>query len=345
MDWIIQHKDLVAARRGTMFAEETGPSQLRLDSEEDRKKDALSLQVVRPMEQRSELFHPRILTGYSSFRAVTYTVSIPMILELLSQNNYEKFEVIFGAERLTRTHDASRIIVMQQAIEEELTKGFVGMGGVNDIGLKSIMDRQASGQARFLAISGSVVHSKVYLLESKGQRRALVGSANLSKAALSGRQGEVLLAFDDDDYMWEEMEALYEALRVFASVPIRVGTEIRSAHLASVKDLPVSRKVDEEPITLYVETPGDLPGDVEVLGAREQEQHRRISLYQYVGAPAQAIRRQGLHFYQGLWAAGIVWSLHPLLRRHSGRKVYEWRASRWRFYGRSHHQIIRQASP
>ena len=172
--------------------EQPQAAQLSLDSATQPDLNALSLQVVWPEEERAELFSPDILTGYDTLRAVTYSVSIPMILRLLMNDLYQDLEVIFGDERLAKAATADRIFAWQRSLEEHLTKGFVGMGGLDDPKAKIIMDRQSAGTARFFAMSGSVVHSKIYLLENRAHRRVLVGSANLSTRAMSGRQGEVL---------------------------------------------------------------------------------------------------------------------------------------------------------
>ena len=269
--WRIYHDDLIAASQGTMF-EQPQAAQLSLDSATQPDLNALSLQVVWPEEERAELFSPDILTGYDTLRAVTYSVSIPMILRLLMNDLYQDLEVIFGDERLAKAATADRIFAWQRSLEEHLTKGFVGMGGLDDPKAKIIMDRQSAGTARFFAMSGSVVHSKIYLLENRAHRRVLVGSANLSTRAMSGRQGEVLVCYDDNEFMWSTMARIYAALRAQATTPVRVEPEIKPAHLVAVEDLPISRQTQESlPVTVYVEAPSDMPGDPDVLAVREEE--------------------------------------------------------------------------
>ena len=56
-----------------------------------------ALEVVYSCAQRSERFNRESLFGgFSAMRALTYTHSIPMILGLLRDFNYEDFECIFG---------------------------------------------------------------------------------------------------------------------------------------------------------------------------------------------------------------------------------------------------------
>ncbi|MDE2940234.1 MAG: hypothetical protein OXR67_15165 [Chloroflexota bacterium] len=127
----IRHADLIEASRGTMF-EQSGaqPEQMRLDTPEDLKRDALSLEVLWPDDNRSNTFSLDMLAGFSHFRALTYTVSIPSILKLLTSNDYDFAEVVFGCEDLVRQSDAAKVTLLQKAIEDELTKGYIGIGGL-----------------------------------------------------------------------------------------------------------------------------------------------------------------------------------------------------------------------
>ena len=270
--WRIQHADLVAAYRGSMLGD-TEPQQSLFDSTGATSLDPLTLQVVWPLEHRHEPFSPSMLTGYSRFQAVTYSVSVPMILKLLSEHDYEDFEVIFGSEDLTLASDLGGLVTAQLAIDEALTMGFVGLGGVEDPKTRLIMDKQASGQARFLTMSNAVVHSKLYILESGESRRVLIGSANLSGRALSGKQGELLLAFDDDEWMWDIARTLYDALRAMAETPIRAKPEIKPSHLVSVEDMPLHQQVSktQQPVDVYIQAPSDMPGNAVALAARSAQ--------------------------------------------------------------------------
>ena len=270
--WRIEHADLMAARSGTMFAEPED-QQLQLSTQEAMPLDPMGLHVVWPTAQRHEPFNPRLFTGYSVLRAVTYSVSMPMILKMLKDYDYQDVEVVFGDEGLAQATSASEIMVLQGAIDEQVTATFVGMGGVQDAKTRAIMERVANGQVRFKAVSGSIVHTKLYLLENTTAKRILVGSANLSIPAFSGKQGEVLLAYDDDDWMWEVMGDLYRAIREKASVDLKVDREIKDPALMAVEDLPAFRQAKEtgDPVDLYVRAPSDIPGSAEVLAARKDE--------------------------------------------------------------------------
>ena len=269
--WHIKHADLIAARRGTMFDE---APQLRLDANGVASTmDALGLHVVWPATRHHQRFQPSLLAGYTRLRAVTYSVSIPMILKMLVDYGYDDVEVTFGSERLTQATDLADIMACQRSIEEHLTQGFVGMGGSDDPKTQAILDLQATKNIRFWVMSGSIVHTKLYLLESATSHRVLIGSANLSTVAFSGRQGEVLVAFDDDDWMWAAMEHLYDTLRDQATTPLRLEPHIKPASIVGVEDFPPFReaKDGQKPVTLYVQAPRDVPGSDALLAVREEE--------------------------------------------------------------------------
>ena len=66
------------------------------------------------------------------------------------------------------------------------------------------------GRARFFVVKDAIAHAKIYLLERAGLRRVVVGSANLSETAFSGRQAETLVVYDNDDVAWEHYCGQYE---------------------------------------------------------------------------------------------------------------------------------------
>ena len=272
----IRHADLLEASRGTMFEVPEVTQQMLLDSPEDQLKAALSLEVVWPAEHRSTLFSvDSVLAGFQTFKALTYTVSLPSILKLLTTQNYEVAEVVFGAEDLVRASNAEKVVALQGAIEDEISRGYIAIGGDSDPRTRQLMAWQAEGRAKFYAVAGGVIHSKLYFLERPGLRRLLVGSANLSERAFSGRQGEVLLAYDNDPWMWEQMLRKYEAILGFAT-GLQLKPQIKQAHLTLAEDLPAGREVkskegEEEAVTIFHFQDTDMPGDPEYVAVRAEE--------------------------------------------------------------------------
>ena len=267
----IRHVDLIEASRGTMFEQDTQP-QLRLDTSEDPTQHALSLEVLWPDERRSCPFDSSILAEFNEFRAVTYTVSLPSIFKLLSTQDYEFAEVIFGDERLVRANSAQQVVLLQEAIENEVAKTYIAIGGDTDPRAMHLMERQGEGRAAFYAVGGGVVHSKMYFLERPGLRRVLVGSANLSETAMSGKQGEVLLAYDNHDWMWDTLMRKYEAVKRLTT-GLQLKGETKPAHLVRAEDLPAGReaKGSDKPVTIYVLDQTDKPGDPEYIAVRAKD--------------------------------------------------------------------------
>ena len=277
----IRHADMVEASRGTMFEQPDVLPQMLFDSLGEQLKAALSLEVVWPSEQRSEIFSvDSVMAGFKTFKALTYTVSVPAIMKLLTMQDFDSVEVVFGNEPLVRQAGAGKVMVEQGVIEDAVALGYIAVGGDTDPRTEHLMAWFAEGRLRLHAASGGVIHSKLYFLERPGLRRVLVGSANLSaRALLSGRQGEVLLAYDNDAWMWELMLRKYEAVLSLCA-PLQLKARIKEAHLIVAEDLPAGRqagKAEEEAATIYTFAPTDMPGDPEYLAARAEEIYGNMS--------------------------------------------------------------------
>ena len=272
----IRHVDLIEASLGTMFEMPEAAQQMLLDTPEDQLKAALSLEVVWPAEHRSTLFTvDGVLAGFQTFKALTYTVSLPSILKLLTTQNYEFAEIVFGAEKLVRESNAEKVIALQGAIEDEIARGYIAIGGDSDPRTRQLMAWQAEGKAKFYVVAGGVIHSKLYFLERPGLRRLLVGSANLSERAFSGRQGEVLMAYDNDPWMWGQMLRKYEAV-LSLTTGLQLKPQIKQAHLTLVEDLPAgreakSKEAEDGAVTIFHFQDTDMPGDPEYVAVRAED--------------------------------------------------------------------------
>ena len=269
----IRHADLIEASRGTLFEQPGETAQLGFAAPEDPRKDALTLEVFWPEEQRAQRFTTEMLAGFSTFRALTYTVSLPSILKLLTTQNYDQAEVVFGSEALVRETKAETVVLFQAAIEDEITRGYIGIGGESDPRTQQLMAWQAEGRAKFYAAAGGVIHSKLYFLERPGLRRVLVGSANLSERAMSGRQGEVLFAYDNNSWVWDNLSRKYEAA-LSLSAGLQLKTQVKPAHIVRAEDLPVGREVKNAPnesVTIFTFEATDIQGDPEYLAVRAAE--------------------------------------------------------------------------
>ncbi len=219
----------------------------------DSRTQSDGLEVVYARAERVERFDMDLFGGFSSMRTLTYTPSIPMILGLLRDFDYNDFECIFGHNGIL-TRDAAHLLAFQTVVDEKLNKGFVGIAGLSEERREIIYDRAAKGTARFFVVKDAIAHAKIYLLEKEGRRRVIVGSANLSETAFSGRQAETLIAFDNDDEAWTHYSNQYEAVRAIATSRLELRERPIPAELMPIEETPVLKEADSSPseMTLYV---------------------------------------------------------------------------------------------
>ncbi len=214
------------------------------------------LDVVYARAERSERFNrDSLFGGFESMRALTYTPSIPMILGLLRDFDYSDFECVFGHSGIL-SRDAADLMAFQTVVDEKLNKGFVGILGISDERRKVVFERALEGKARFYVVKDAIAHAKIYLLERDGLKRVVVGSANLSETAFSGRQAETLIAFDNDDAAWEHYTRQYESVRDVASNRVPLREKPIPAELMPIEETPILKEAEKrsEGISVYVPT-------------------------------------------------------------------------------------------
>lgn len=205
-----------------------------------------SLNVVYAHYDRSEPFSFRIFEGFDSIRVLTYSASIPMTVRML--NMFETFECIFGYEGVIQ--DFGTILAFQKEFTERLR---VAVKGLDDQRKQFILEKVTTGQARFFVVRDAVAHSKIYLLEGNNNRRVIVGSANLSERAFSGKQYETLLVFDDEN-AWNHYAKEYETVLKHSTSEVRLPDLIREE--VSLEDVAIMQDVKQSKANtiLYVNT-------------------------------------------------------------------------------------------
>ena len=224
------------------------------------------LDVVYARAERSERFNrDSLFGGFESMRALTYTPSIPMILGLLRDFDYADFECIFGHSGIL-SRDAADLMAFQTVVDDKLNKGFVGISGISDERRKVVFERALEGKARFYVVKDAIAHAKIYLLEKGGLKRVVVGSANLSETAFSGRQAETLIAFDNDDAAWEHYTRQYESVRDVASNRVPLREKPIPAELMPIEETPILKEAEKrsEGISVYVPTEEESETDFSV---------------------------------------------------------------------------------
>jgi hypothetical protein len=214
-----------------------------------------TLRVVHARACDISSFDGSLFEGFDTMNALTYTSSIPMVVSLLRDHDFQAFECVFGHGGVL-SREAAGILAFQAVLDEKLNQGFIGLDNLTVERREVIYNRVAQGTVRFHVVKDAIAHAKIYLLERDGLRRVIVGSANLSETAFSGRQSETLIAFDNDDTAWRHYRAQYEAVRDNSTshVPLRRAPVVASPGLFNLEETPSLREAEANPdgITLYV---------------------------------------------------------------------------------------------
>ena len=239
----------------------TQQRRLGFDDPDSLTRDA-GLSVVHASSVGVEPFDVSMFAGFASMRALTYTASMRMIVGLLRDYNYDEFECIFGHSGILRP-DISDILAFQGVVEANLSKAFVGVA-TSDARRRELFDLVASEKARFFVVKDKIAHAKIYLLERDGLRRVIVGSANLSETAFSGRQAETLIAFDNDETAWKHYTAQYEAVLSTATSRLTPRSRPVPAEQIPIEEIPALKEVNErqEDVRIYVPVQGEEEAEV-----------------------------------------------------------------------------------
>ena len=184
--------------------------------------DGTGLRVVGARFLSERRFDWDLFRGYDSIRVLTYSASIPAIVKMLDDFDFAEFECVFGCEGTLR--DIKDILAFQQVAVGDTRAAIMGL---RDERHAYILGKVHDGQARFRVLRKYIAHAKLYLMENStdGRTRIVIGSANLSERAFSGRQPETLVTFDDDAEAWEHYTRMYDGIRDSASDEIPLPPE------------------------------------------------------------------------------------------------------------------------
>ena len=184
--------------------------------------DGTGLRVVGARFLSESKFDWDLFRGYDRIRVLTYSASIPAIVKMMDDFDFAEFECVFGCESTLR--DIKDILAFQQVAIGDTRAAIMGL---SDERHGYILGKVRAGQARFRVLRKYVAHAKLYLLENStdGRTRVVIGSANLSERAFSGRQPESLVTFDDDADAWGHYTRMYDGIRNSASDEIPLPPE------------------------------------------------------------------------------------------------------------------------
>lgn len=148
-----------------------------------------------------------LFSGFFSVRVLTYSGSVNMLKKVSSL--FEDIEVVFGRDEVIRGVDEWFCYV--EFLRGELVEPF------NSDSL--FHEKVLSKKLRVFVGQNCIRHEKIYLLEGSNMNRVIVGSANFSEMAFSGKQGENVIVFDNDCDAWSHYSLVYENVRS-SSLPL-----------------------------------------------------------------------------------------------------------------------------
>ena len=175
--------------------------------------DGTGLRVVSARFLNEQKFNWDLFDGYDSMRVLTYSASINAIVRMLDDYSFTKFECIFGFEGTLR--DIKDILAFQKVAVGDTRAAIMGLKDERHV---HVLEKAYAGLASFRVLRKQIAHSKIYLLSNpEGRTRVVIGSANLSERAFSGKQSETLVKFDDDEEAWQHYNRMFDEIRNSAS--------------------------------------------------------------------------------------------------------------------------------
>ena len=197
--------------------------------------DGSGLRVVYASFTKEEKFEWDLFRGYEKLRVLTYSASVNAIIRMLDQYSFDSFECVFGCE--TTLREIKTILAFQQVVVGDTRAAIMGLDDQRHL---RILEQVHAGKAHFRVLQKSVAHAKLYLLSGPGDRnRVIIGSANLSERAFSGKQPETLVIFDDDEAAWDHYNWMFDTIRNEASDEIPLPEEKITTADVEVLDTPV----------------------------------------------------------------------------------------------------------
>ena len=197
--------------------------------------DGSGLRVVNARFVSERQFDWSLFEGYDQLRVLTYSASVNAIVRMLDNYSFISFECVFGYEGTLR--DIKNILAFQKVVVGDTRAAIMGLKDDRHV---HILKKVHAGQARFRVLRKAIAHAKIYLLSNAdGRNRVIVGSANLSEQAFSGRQSETLVFFDDDEEAWTHYNRMYQAIRDSASDEIKLPEDRIIKAEIEVPDTPV----------------------------------------------------------------------------------------------------------
>ncbi|NJL24720.1 MAG: NgoFVII family restriction endonuclease [Calothrix sp. SM1_5_4] len=165
------------------------------------KLDIVYIQYLR----QSELDWKELFSGFETLRAITYSSSLKFLNEVIDL--FQDVEIIFGNELILGTSLQEIIAYQDTAIER--VRDYTRKEGYR------LLERIDNGTLRLYIAHEQLSHEKLFILErSSGKPRTILGSANFSFAAFSGRQRELISVEETEEGYHCYLKAFEELKRL-----------------------------------------------------------------------------------------------------------------------------------
>ena len=184
--------------------------------------DGGGLRVVSARFVDEQRFAWDLFGGYDTLRVLTYSASVPAIVRMLDDFDFAEFDCVFGCEKTL--HQLKDILAFQKVAIGDTRAAIMELKDRRHI---EILKKVNAGKAHFRVLRKSIAHAKLYLLSNSadGETRVIIGSANLSEQAFSGKQPETLVKFDNDSVAWEHYNKMFDEIKRDASDEIPLPQE------------------------------------------------------------------------------------------------------------------------
>ena len=210
--------------------------------------DQSGLRVVDAKFLDEHQFTWELFSGYNCLRVLTYSASVGAIIRMLDKYSFSNFECVFGYEGVLR--DIKDVLSFQKVVVSNTRAAIMGLKDDRHV---HILKKVHSGEAHFYVLRKYIAHAKLYLLSDViGHTRVIVGSANLSERAFSGRQSETLVKFDNDEKAWQHYNLMFDQIKTASSDEIPLPQDRISTADIEITETPAMTNTST---TLIIDTP------------------------------------------------------------------------------------------
>ncbi|MBO5271016.1 MAG: NgoFVII family restriction endonuclease [Clostridia bacterium] len=192
-----------------------------------------------------------LFQGYDELRAITFSSGINFLYALLEM--FEKIEIIFGNE-MVMSYSVQEIMAYQSQLLDRIrdTAGETR---------KKLLERIDNESVRLFVARQQLSHEKIYLLKAAdGRKRVIMGSANMSYNAFSGKQRENISCIDDESaYDW--YLSCFEELKAASTDEISRKAIITADAFENIDALPISESVKAQK-AIVIEPSSEVTDDI-----------------------------------------------------------------------------------